>query len=144
MSEEAELSDYVRVKRRNTTIFLYVLMSDTARDVRAKISAVNKVSPTDMRLFLDKNGDIPLDEKKSLADQKAHMPPARLPPAPPPRERPRSQPPLAGPEPAAPRCESRCALARLRWRTTRSYSWFSEKKVRACAPGELPPSLYFG
>jgi len=71
MADEAELSDYVRVKRKNTTIFLYVVLSDTASDVRAKISAVTKVPATDMRLFLDKNGDVPIDEKKSLADQKA-------------------------------------------------------------------------
>ena len=70
MADDAELSDYVRIKRKNTTIFLYVLLSDTAGDVRAKISAVNKVPVSDIRLFLDKNGDIPLDEKKSLADQK--------------------------------------------------------------------------
>jgi hypothetical protein len=75
MGDEAEISDYVRVKRKNTTIFLYVLLSDTASEVRAKISAVNKVPAADMRLYLDANGDIPLDEKKSLADQKASLQP---------------------------------------------------------------------
>jgi hypothetical protein len=139
MADEAELSDYVRVKRRNTTIFLYVVMSDTASDVRAKISAVNKVPASDMRLFLDKNGEIPLDEKKSLADQKARLPP-RAPAHP-------HRPPvsLAGSAACPPAraggaaVRARCSSAHGRWRTTRSYSWSSEKKVRA-KQLEKPPA----
>mmetsp|Transcript_6209 Transcript_6209/g.19879 ORF Transcript_6209/g.19879 Transcript_6209/m.19879 type:complete len:102 (-) Transcript_6209:301-606(-) len=70
MAEDTSAQDYVRVKRRNTIIFLYVQLSDTASDLRQKLSAISKVDAAEMKLFLDKNGDVPLDEKKSLADQK--------------------------------------------------------------------------
>ena len=77
MSEDTSAQDYVRVKRRNTIIFLYVQLSDTASDLRQKLSAISKVDAAEMKLFLDKNGDVPLDEKKSLADQKARPLPGR-------------------------------------------------------------------
>ncbi|EOD40751.1 hypothetical protein EMIHUDRAFT_222521 [Emiliania huxleyi CCMP1516] len=77
MAEDTSAQDYVRVKRRNTIIFLYVQLSDTASDLRQKLSAISKVDAAEMKLFLDKNGDVPLDEKKSLADQKARPLPGR-------------------------------------------------------------------
>lgn len=77
MAEDTSAQDYVRVKRRNTIIFLYVQLSDTASDLRQKLSAISKVDAAEMKLFLDKNGDVPLDEKKSLADQKARLLPGR-------------------------------------------------------------------
>ena len=67
---EAASSDYVRVKRKNTTIFLYTILTDTATELKAKLNAITKVPITDIKLFIDKNGDIPLDENKNLADQK--------------------------------------------------------------------------
>ena len=72
-------SDYVRVRRKKTTIFLWVDMSDTATDLKAKIHKITKVPAVDMKLFIDKNGEIVLDENKPLADQKArHAPCARM------------------------------------------------------------------
>lgn len=122
MADEAITSDYVRVKRKNVTIFLFVQLIDTAAEVRAKISAVNQVAVNDMRLFLDKNGDVPLDEKKSLADQKARtVHPWRTRSA---RARDRCAQPCPRPLTAS-------AAAR-RWRTIRSSSSSSEKKVRGC------------
>jgi len=68
---EAVASDYVRVKRKTTTIFLYTTTAvDTASDLKAKINTITKVPAGDMKLFIDKNGDVPLDENKTLADQK--------------------------------------------------------------------------
>ena len=63
-------SDYVRVKRRNTTIFLYVNFTDTAPEVRAKINAVTKVPVNEIKLYLDSSGEVSLDENKTLAEQK--------------------------------------------------------------------------
>ena len=68
---EPVTSDYVRVKRKNRTIFLWVDPSDAAADLKAKIHKITKVPAADMKLFIDKTGDVVLDENKSLADQKA-------------------------------------------------------------------------
>ena len=64
-------SDYVRVRRQKTTIFLWVDPADTSTDLKAKIHKITKVPAADMKLFIDKTGDVVLDENKSLADQKA-------------------------------------------------------------------------
>mmetsp|Transcript_2625 Transcript_2625/g.4513 ORF Transcript_2625/g.4513 Transcript_2625/m.4513 type:complete len:107 (-) Transcript_2625:312-632(-) len=69
-SDAQVASDYVRIKRKTTTIFLYMSGSDTAAELKAKINAITKVPMMDMKLFIDKNGDIPLDENKTLLDQK--------------------------------------------------------------------------
>ena len=63
-------SDYVRVKRKNTTIFLYICSTDSAHEVRAKVSTVTKVPVHDIKLYLDANGEVGLDENKTLAEQK--------------------------------------------------------------------------
>ena len=63
-------SDYVRVKRKNTTIFLYICGTDSAHEVRAKVSTVTKVPVHDIKLYLDANGEVGLDENKTLAEQK--------------------------------------------------------------------------
>jgi len=63
-------SDYVRVRRQKTTIFLWVDPADTSTDLKAKIHKITKVPAADMKLFIDKTGDVVLDENKSLADQK--------------------------------------------------------------------------
>lgn len=68
-------SDYVRVRRQKTTIFLWVDPADTSTDLKAKIHKITKVPAADMKLFIDKTGDVVLDENKSLADQKAHCAP---------------------------------------------------------------------
>ena len=67
---EAISSEYVRVKRKKTTIFLYVDQTDTSHDLRAKVNLITKVPTTDIKFFLDKNGELPIDEHKSLADLK--------------------------------------------------------------------------
>ena len=72
---EAEVAavptDYVRVKRKKTTYFLYMEPKlDTVHDLRAKINHIAKVPTTDVRFFIDKDGEIPLDENKCLEDQK--------------------------------------------------------------------------
>ena len=63
-------SDYVRVKRRSTSIFLYVNFTDTAPEVRAKLNAVTKVPVNEIKLYLDAGGEVTLDENKTLAEQK--------------------------------------------------------------------------
>jgi len=63
-------SNYVRVKRKKTTIFLYVDTADTSHDLRAKINQIMKVPTTDIKFFLDRNGELPIDEHKSPADMK--------------------------------------------------------------------------
>jgi len=70
MEDAAVNCDYVRVKRKTTTMFLYMASADTAAELKAKINAITKVPMNDMKLFIDKNGDVPLDENKSLVDQK--------------------------------------------------------------------------
>ena len=69
--DAAAPSDYLRVKRKRTTIFLYAeLASDTVHDLRAKVNLITKVPTTDIRFFIDIAGEIALDEHKTLADQK--------------------------------------------------------------------------
>ena len=68
---QAVSSDYVRVKRKKTTIFLYVDQTDTSHDLRAKVNLITKVPVSDIKFFLDRNGELPIDEHKSLADMKA-------------------------------------------------------------------------
>ncbi len=65
-----ENADFVRVKRRNTTTFLYFKPTHTALDVKANLHVVLHVPILDMRLYLDANGEVPLDENKTLAQQK--------------------------------------------------------------------------
>ena len=81
---EPVISDYVRVRRKKTTIFLWADPADTAVDLKAKIHKITKVPAVDMKLFIDKNGEVVLDDNKSLADQKARALPARPRPARPP------------------------------------------------------------
>ena len=59
---EPVLSDYVRVRRKKTTIFLWADPADTAVDLKAKIHKITKVPAVDMKLFIDKNGEVVLDE----------------------------------------------------------------------------------
>uniref|UniRef100_A0A7S0PZ59 Ubiquitin-like domain-containing protein n=1 Tax=Coccolithus braarudii TaxID=221442 RepID=A0A7S0PZ59_9EUKA len=68
---EAVDYDYVRVKRKNQTIFIFMApTSDTGSALKARLNAVTKVPAIDMKLFIDKNGDVVLDDNKTLADQK--------------------------------------------------------------------------
>ena len=80
--QQAVSSDYVRIKRKKTTIFLYVDQTDTSHDLRAKVNLITKVPVSDIKFFLDRNGELPIDEHKSLADMKAlratPLHPARL------------------------------------------------------------------
>jgi hypothetical protein len=71
---EPVTSDYVRVRRQMTTTFLWVDPANTAADLKAKIHQITKVPASDIKLFIDKTGDVVLDETKSLADQKACAP----------------------------------------------------------------------
>lgn len=59
---------YIRAKRTNQTIFLYVESSETITDVRRKISAIIK-TPVDNVRILSSN-KIPLDDAKTLAESK--------------------------------------------------------------------------
>ncbi|KAL1510519.1 hypothetical protein AB1Y20_006822 [Prymnesium parvum] len=68
--QEPISSDYVRVKRKKTTIFLYVEQTDTCHDLRAKVNLITKVPTSDIKFYLDRNGELPIDEHKSLADMK--------------------------------------------------------------------------
>jgi|TARA_B110001469_G_C9441680_1_gene223671 hypothetical protein len=61
-----------------TTTFLWVDPADTATDLKAKIHKITKVPASDIKLFIDKTGDVVLDETKSLADQKARRAPMPL------------------------------------------------------------------
>jgi len=64
-------TDYVRVKRKKTTIFLYVeLTGDTVHDLRAKVNHITKVPTTDIKFFIDQLGEMAVDENKTLTDQK--------------------------------------------------------------------------
>lgn len=69
-------SDYVRVKRKKTTIFLFVEQTDTAADLRAKVNLVTKVPTSDIKFFLDRSGELPIDENKTLADLKVSAHPS--------------------------------------------------------------------
>jgi hypothetical protein len=72
-------SDYVRVKRAKTTIFLYAeLGTDTVHDLRAKVNLITKVPTTDIKFFIDKDGEIMMDENKSLKDQQVRRCLSRL------------------------------------------------------------------
>ena len=66
-------TDYVRIKRKQTTIFAYIEQGDTIHDLRAKVNHVTKVPTTDMKFFIDKDGEVPVDEMKSLAGQKVRV-----------------------------------------------------------------------
>ena len=67
-------TDYVRIKRKKTTIFISMEAKlDTVHDLRARINHITKVPTTDVRFFIDKDGEIPLDENKCLEDQKVSL-----------------------------------------------------------------------
>jgi hypothetical protein len=67
----AESSEYVRVKRKRQTIFLYANMPiDTVHDLRARANLVTKVPTSEMRFYLDESGEVLLDENKTLKEQK--------------------------------------------------------------------------
>ena len=109
-------SDYVRVRRQMTTTFLWVDPADTAADLKAKIHKITKVPAGDIKLFIDKTGDVVLDETKSLADQKARR----------------------APMPRFPRWPSSdCVLPGVCYRRltmTRSSSWCTGRRVRDQCP----------
>lgn len=63
-------TDYVRIKRKKTTMFLYTEPQDTVHDLRAKVNHITKVPTTDVKFFIDTEGEVPVDENKTLADQK--------------------------------------------------------------------------
>ena len=63
-------TDYIRVKRKKVTIFLYMEPGDTVHDLRARVNHITKVPTTDVKFFIDINGEVPVDENKSLSDQK--------------------------------------------------------------------------
>lgn len=68
-------SEYLRVKRKRTTIFLYADMpTDTVHDLRARVNLITKVPTTDIRFYLDLSGEVQLDENKTLKDQKVPSP----------------------------------------------------------------------
>mmetsp|Transcript_18589 Transcript_18589/g.62316 ORF Transcript_18589/g.62316 Transcript_18589/m.62316 type:complete len:105 (-) Transcript_18589:645-959(-) len=58
---------YVRVKRKNQTVFVYVDPTDTVELLKAKLERVVKVPPGDMRLFSDlQAGGHALSDKDTL------------------------------------------------------------------------------
>lgn len=65
-------TDFVRVKRKKTTMFLYIEAQDTVHDLRAKVNHITKVPTTDVKFFVDAAGEVTVDENKTLADQKIH------------------------------------------------------------------------
>ena len=114
---EPVTSDYVRVRRQMTTTFLWVDPANTAADLKAKIHKITKVPANDIKLFIDKTGDVVLDETKSLADQKACRTPM----------------PLLHGGPCRKRWFADVCCRRLT--TTRSSSWCIGRRVRAQCPG---------
>lgn len=70
-------TDYVRIKRKKTMIFAYLEAEDTIHDLRAKVNHVTKVPTTDIKFFIDKDGEVPVDETRSLAGQKVRFGPAQ-------------------------------------------------------------------
>ena len=114
---EPVTSDYVRVRRQMTTTFLWVDPANTAADLKAKIHKITKVPANDIKLFIDKTGDVVLDETKSLADQKACRTPM----------------PLLHGGPCRKRWFAGVCCRRLT--TTRSSSWCIGRRVRAQCPG---------
>lgn len=73
-------SDHVRIKRKKTTIFLYMESDATVHDLRAKVNHITKVPTSDIKFFVDKDGEIVVDENKTLAEQKVrNWPPAHTP-----------------------------------------------------------------
>ena len=115
---EPVTSDYVRVRRQMTTTFLWVDPANTAADLKAKIHKITKVPANDIKLFIDKTGDVVLDETKSLADQKACRTPM----------------PLLHGGPCRKRWFAGVCCRRLT--TTRSSSWCIGRRVRAQCPGK--------
>ena len=51
-------SDYVMIKRKKTIFFLYLEAEDTVHDLRARINHVTKVPTTDVKFFIDKDGEV--------------------------------------------------------------------------------------
>ena len=79
----AQPTDYVRVKRKKITIFLNIDPKlDTVHDLRARINHITKVPTTDVRFFIDKDGEVPIDENKYLGDQSVSADPRRTAPRP--------------------------------------------------------------
>ena len=67
-------SEYLRVKRKRTTLFLYADMpTDTVHDLRARVNLVTKVPTTDIKFFLDESGDVELKEDCTLKEQKVSI-----------------------------------------------------------------------
>ena len=104
-------SEYVRVKRKNTTVFLYVNFTDTASEVRAKINAVTKVPVSEIKLYLDSSGEVALDENKTLAEQKVWFACNMVP-------------------------QLSRLIAPVRLKTTKSCSWYTRKRVQF--PSRIP------
>lgn len=63
-----QASTYIRVKRTNQTIFLYVEPTETLVDVKKKISAIVKTPVDNIRLLNTQHQ--PLQEDKTVADNK--------------------------------------------------------------------------
>ena len=79
----AQPTDYVRVKRKKITIFLNIDPKlDTVHDLRARINHITKVPTTDVKFFIDKDGEVPIDENKYLGDQSVSAEPRRAAPRP--------------------------------------------------------------
>ena len=49
--------------------------NDSVHDLRARINHITKVPTTDVKFFIDINGEVEVVENKSLADQKASCAP---------------------------------------------------------------------
>ena len=63
--------DYVRVKRKRTTIFVSAdMVTDTVHDLRARVNLITKVPTTDIKFFMDESGEAEVGESKTLKDMK--------------------------------------------------------------------------
>ena len=120
----AESSEYVRVKRKRQTIFLYANMPiDTVHDLRARANLVTKVPTSEMRFFLDESGEVLLDENKTLKEQKVSSTGRKHRPH-------RVRRVLLNCRPAVP-TSSGCQMHLHRLRTTWCCTWSTGFRVRA-------------
>ena len=141
----AESSEYVRVKRKRQTIFLYANMPiDTVHDLRARANLVTKVPTSEMRFFLDESGEVLLDENKTLKEQKVSSTGRKHRPH-------RVRLVLLNCRPAVP-TSSGCQMHLHRLRTTWCCTWSTGFRVRAVyararrpetTPRSLTPDLPF-
>ncbi len=64
------MSMYVKLKRKNQTIFLHCEKDETIKNLKEKVTSINKVPIEDQALYINKEGDEALSDDTKLHEAK--------------------------------------------------------------------------